>query len=181
MQLFRYFCLILGALSIIMVISCQPFVPEFPQGNIEGMRPVYSDSTTFVIEKENARAISLAGKIYYYQDYLMINEVGEGIHVIDNSDKSNPEKLFFIRIPGNTDVSIGNARLYVNNHADLVTLKIENGEVIVIDRMESLFLEEEQLKYPPGRDIYFECIDTSQGRVIGWTPDILTAPDCYKR
>ncbi|MFY0605587.1 MAG: hypothetical protein JXR10_02660 [Cyclobacteriaceae bacterium] len=181
MQAIRYFCLAVFGLSIIAAVSCDPFIPEFPEGNIEGMRPVYADSTTFQIEKQSGRSINLAGKIYYYQGYLMINEVGQGIHVIDNSDKSNPQVLFFISIPGNTDVAIRDGMLYVNNHADLVTLRIDNEEIVLVDRQESLFLEPEQFKYPLGRDIYFECPDESKGRIIGWVPDILTSPECYKR
>ena len=30
--------------------------------------------------------ISIPGKIFFKDDYLFVNEVGKGIHVIDNSD-----------------------------------------------------------------------------------------------
>ena len=50
--------------------------------------------------------ITKPGKIYYWNNYLFVNEYSKGIHVIDNTNPSNPVFKTFINIPGNVDMSI---------------------------------------------------------------------------
>lgn len=78
------------------------------------------------IERTTAREMANPGKIYYYQDVLLVNEYREGIHVIDNSDPANPQFLSFIDIPGNVDMAIRNNVLYADNYVDLVALDISD-------------------------------------------------------
>ncbi|MCD8539103.1 MAG: hypothetical protein LRY55_04570, partial [Leadbetterella sp.] len=40
------------------------------------------------------------GKIYAYNQYLLIGEVKKGIHVIDNSDPRSPKAVFLCEYPG---------------------------------------------------------------------------------
>ncbi|MEQ9302665.1 MAG: hypothetical protein RJQ14_02015 [Marinoscillum sp.] len=72
------------------LISCEPFVPDFPNDAIEAYEPIYATDEDFQITKESGRSIGRAGKIYSYGSVLLINEVNKGIHVIDNADPTNP-------------------------------------------------------------------------------------------
>ena len=69
--------------------------------------PVYTttqeirESLAFLPERE----INNPGRIYFKDNYIYINENGEGIHVIDNRIPSAPIKLGFINIPGNYDLA----------------------------------------------------------------------------
>ncbi|MEO6691840.1 MAG: hypothetical protein ABIO44_05820 [Saprospiraceae bacterium] len=65
-----------------------------------------------------------AGKIYVYGDYLFINEPKEGIHVINNSNPSNPVFTSFIEIPGNIDLAIKDDVLFADNYTDLLSIDI---------------------------------------------------------
>ncbi len=161
--------------------SCEPYVPVFPDGAVEGFRPIYENDESFLITKESGRAISRSGKIYYYGDLLLVNEVGQGIHVVDNADPKNPENLYFISVPGNTDMAIRNNLIYANNMSDLAVIDVSGDDFSVVQRLEGLFIEDEQQRYPPGEDVYFECVDETQGRVIGWRTAIIDSPECYKR
>lgn len=78
------------------------------------------------IELSAARELENPGKIYYYNDLLLINEFREGLHIIDNSDPLNPRPLSFIEIPGNVDMAIKDNVLYADNYVDLVALDISN-------------------------------------------------------
>ena len=78
------------------------------------------------IERTAAREMENPGKIYYYQDVLLVNEYREGIHIIDNRDPSNPQFLSFIDIPGNVDMAIRNNILYADNYIDLIALDISD-------------------------------------------------------
>ena len=52
-----------------------------------GYKPIYSnDASLKKVVSDTVRAGKNAGKIYAYQNYLLQCEVGEGIHVIDNSN-----------------------------------------------------------------------------------------------
>ena len=48
-----------------------------------------------------AKEIENPGKIFVSNDFILVGEEGEGIHVIDNSDPINPVAVQFINIPGN--------------------------------------------------------------------------------
>lgn len=76
------------------------------------------------------------GKIYIYGDYLFISEPGEGIHLLDNSDPSNPQNLNFINIPGTGDMAINENILYADNYIDLLAFDISNPENIQLVKRE---------------------------------------------
>ena len=73
-----------------------------------------------------ARGLVNPGKLYTKDGYLFINEVKQGIHVIDNRDPANPKPLAFINIPGNGDMAVRDNFLYADSYMDLVTLDISN-------------------------------------------------------
>jgi len=170
-----------GLIPLIFLISCDPFVPTFPNGVVEGMRPVYVDSVSFAITRQESRAVVNPGKIYVYGNALLINEVDEGIHVIDNSDKTNPKNLFFINIPGNTDMAVKDGLIYANNHTDMVVIKVSETDFETVNRIENLFFEPLQTERPDQHDVYFECVDQSKGKVIGWEVAMIKAPECYRK
>jgi hypothetical protein len=78
------------------------------------------------IMTEAARALKNPGKIYYYQDFLFINELREGIHILDNRNPEQPQALAFLPIPGNVDMAVRNNVLYADNYVDLVAIDISN-------------------------------------------------------
>lgn len=89
---------------------------------------------------EAPRTLVKPGKIYTKDQYLYINEIKEGIHVIDNSNPSAPKTVSFIRIPGNGDIAIRNNILYADSYMDLVAFDISDPRNIrVVNRVESVF------------------------------------------
>lgn len=87
------------------------------------------------------KIIGTSGKIYIKDDFLFINEKFEGIHVYDNSDPTNPVAKGFITIPGNVDISIRNDIFYADNARDLVTFRVLNNSIEILDRNENVFPE----------------------------------------
>ena len=71
-----------------------------------------------------ARPLKNTGKIYFYDKYILVNEQKQGIHVIDNSNPSNPQNVGFISIIGNVDMAIKGNYLYADNYMDLLTIDI---------------------------------------------------------
>ena len=67
------------------------------------------------------------GKIYVYGNYIFLSEVNKGIHIIDNSDPSNPVNLSFVNIPGNQDLAVNGHYLYADSYSDLVVFDISDA------------------------------------------------------
>ncbi len=104
--------------------------------------PVYQtwEEIRTTIKSESSRTLVNTGKLYFYNDYLFINESREGIHVIDNSDPSNPQTVSFIPIPGNVDIAIRNNTLYADNYTDLLAIDLSDVmNVKLIKRLEEVF------------------------------------------
>ncbi|MEM0993577.1 MAG: hypothetical protein AAGI49_11135 [Bacteroidota bacterium] len=105
--------------------------------------PVYRQASDIrlPVESESPRALENPGKIYYYQQYMFINERQEGIHVIDNSDPENPQNIAFITIPGNVDMAVRGNTMYADNYMDLLVLDISNlTQPRIMDRQEDVFI-----------------------------------------
>lgn len=110
--------------------------------------------------------ITKPGKIYYWNNYLFVNEYSKGIHVIDNTDPSNPVFKTFINIPGNVDMSIKDGMLYADSYIDLVALDISDMQnVKEIHRVDSIFPYTIPETYS---NLMMEQIDTKKGVVIGY-------------
>lgn len=92
------------------------------------------------IQTEAARELKNPGKIYYYQDYLFINELRAGIHILDNRNPEQPQPLAFLPIPGNVDMAVRNNVLYADNYVDLVAIDISSPtNPVFLSRTENVF------------------------------------------
>jgi len=75
---------------------------------------------------EPAQPLKEPGKIYFYKNYIFINEPRKGVHLINNQDPKNPVNERFIAIKGNIDMAIMNDILYVDSYTDLVGIELSN-------------------------------------------------------
>ena len=84
--------------------------------------------------------IGITGKIYVKDSYIYVNELYDGIHVIDNTNPSSPERVAFIPIPGNVDMAIKGTILYGDSYVDLVAVDITDPEnAVEVARIEDAF------------------------------------------
>jgi len=129
------------------------------------------------IALQPARDVSHVGKIYLFNNYLFVNEINKGVHIIDTTNPAAPVNKGFINIPGNVDIAIKNNTLYADSFVDLVALDITNLATNLtantappeVARLQDLF------PYPynfadnfmtgSGR---YEAIDETMGIVINW-------------
>ena len=113
------------------------------------------------------------GKICLYGNYIFINELNMGIHVIDNTDPSSPRNVAFIEIMGNIDIAAKDGILYADNLVDLLLFDISDpGKPKLKSRVEGAFegvLPATKNDYPIANKINFD------GRVVvGWTQEMIT-------
>lgn len=151
----------IAALSIFLS-SCEDKVEITQKYTV--MAPVY-------ISPESLRAsfdvlppieVSNTGKIYLYQNFILLNEPGKGIHVINNINKEQPKIISFINIPGNYEMAVRGDRLFANSYMDLVVLDISNPENVTLSkRIEDIFLNLAQ------QEQYY---DLEKGVLVSWEP-----------
>jgi hypothetical protein len=78
------------------------------------------------IKSDIAQPIENPGKIYIKGNTIFLAEKEKGIHIIDNSNPSNPINKAFIFIPGNEDMAINGNILYADCYTDLLAIDITN-------------------------------------------------------
>ncbi|HEX7903259.1 MAG TPA: hypothetical protein VF487_05230 [Chitinophagaceae bacterium] len=90
------------------------------------LEPVYRTKTEVLadIKSSAARTITDPGKLYYYGNYIFLNEINKGVHIIDNADPARPVIKAFINIPGNLDIAVKGNMLYADLFTDMVTVDI---------------------------------------------------------
>lgn len=87
-----------------------------------------------------ARELENPGNIYYYNGFLLINEVLEGVHIIDNRNPENPQNLAFIDIPGSRDMAVKDEVLYIDSYLDLLSIDISDPRnPVLVHREEDVF------------------------------------------
>ncbi|HEX6914047.1 MAG TPA: hypothetical protein VF145_02320 [Chitinophagaceae bacterium] len=171
------FLILLGCISLL--YSSPSRMPR-PTAAMTCWVPVYAAPGARVISFQPPRAINSSGKIYTIGNYLFQVERDSGIHVIDYTNKTAPQKIGFIRSLYCTEMSIRNQHLFINNLDDLVVLNIANiYNPVEVGRVPHAFPMQAG-PYPPGNGIFFECPDPSKGEVIGWKVETRDYPKCYR-
>ncbi|MEL6558508.1 MAG: hypothetical protein AAFQ94_10005 [Bacteroidota bacterium] len=167
-----------------MLFSCvedgDDFIGSRPQGAVQGMVPIYeSPEVAYNVTVNDPREIVNPGKIFTYNEFLIVTIIGEGFHVIDNTNPATPQALFFITIPGNTDVAVKDNIFFANNYNDLVSFTFDASRNLqIIERMSDAM---QNGLAPLETNTYFECADPSKGVVVGWERATINDPKCFKQ
>ena len=164
MKNFRLKLIIAISLLTLLFIKCDDKIIETYIANV----PVYITYEEFraAVKSESPEELKNPGKIYFYKNYLFINEYLEGIHVIDNSNPSSPQNISFITIPGNVDIAIKNDILYADSYIDLIALDISDiNNIEVVSRKKDIF----PYILPPYDENYrVDEIDYDKGIIVDW-------------
>ena len=92
------------------------------------------------VRTEEPRTMKTPGKIYTKGGFLFVNELKEGIHLIDNRNPSSPRPIAFLRIPGNGDMAVRDNILYADSYMDLVAFDISDpAQPREVSRVQSVF------------------------------------------
>jgi hypothetical protein len=152
-----------------------------PAANTQTWVPLYAPvETARKVSYSSARPIVSSGKIYTIGNYLLQVEKDSGIHVIDYSNRTSPQKIGFIRSLYCSEMSVKGHYLYLNNIDDLVILDIANITTPVeVNRVSHAFPLANK-DYPPAQNVFFECPDHSKGEIVGWKIETRDYPKCYR-
>jgi len=120
------------------------------------------------IEILPSQEIKKAGKIYVYNNILLIAEKNHGIHVIDNHDKKNPQPKAFLDVPGNLDMAVKEGYLYIDSYMDLVVININDlNNIKEVNRAKDTFTYDANQNFN-GRYYSDSCnFDITKGLLVG--------------
>lgn len=141
MKKIPFYLSILSAFALLVFQSCTQDLCDRSATYIR-YDPIYLevDEIRKDIQIQEAMPLKNPGKIYYYKEYIIINERREGLHIIDNRNPESPENIAFVKIPGNIDMAVKNGILYADNYIDLLAIDIQNpAQPKFISRTEDVF------------------------------------------
>lgn len=164
-----------------------------PPKKVWGFKPVYAvDSSVLEIKTEAARPVELAGKIYVKGNLVFQNEIGQGIHVFDNSNPGDMKAIGFIRILGSSEISIRGNYLYTNSFSDLVVVDVSDWQQVKeTSRVRGAFVQGLENYHtvgvfefvpPPEHGVYFDCSNFYASTIqilTGWVRDSVYDNNCY--
>ena len=172
----------------ILLSSCWDFNtrPRTNPRKVLGYKPVYStDPSQFRVQSMAPQPVKVAGKIYVKDNLIYQNDIGWGVHIIDNTVPSAASRIGFIRVLGNSEMSIKGNFMYVNSFSDLVVIDISNWQnVREVKRMPQAFYAG-SAGYAnfiplPEHNVYFECPGYYNDKIqTGWVKDSVTVYNCY--
>ena len=84
------------------------------------------------IKSNKPEEIKRPGKLFIKGDYIFLNEIDRGIHILDNTNPANPENVAFINIPGNMDLAVKGNILYADLYTDLVAIDITSPLQVMV-------------------------------------------------
>ncbi len=144
-----------------------------------GWKPIYGADIDYkkITYLPTAKPTVKPGKIYVYNNLIYQNEVGSGIHIINNSSPAAAQKVAFISIAGNTDIAIKGNYLYANNFMDMIVVDISNAtNPNIVKRIKNVYNSTSlDANYPwltPPESGYYECPKyNADSVIINWVKD----------
>lgn len=136
--------------------------------------PIYMNRNEFIktVKPGSMQELEKPGKIFLRGNFIFINELYKGIHVIDNSNPANPKNVSFISIPGNVDISAKGNTLYADSFTDLVSIDITDPtQAAEISRVADAF---PNVMPPTDNNYPITKLDQTKGIVVGWTQGKIT-------
>ncbi|MGN6493640.1 MAG: LVIVD repeat-containing protein [Agriterribacter sp.] len=103
--------------------------------------------------------VTSAGKIYIKDQFIYLNEVDKGIHIIDNSNPSNPKQVAFLDIPGNRDMAVKNNILYADMYGDLLAIDISDPAKTTVTKEIRGFFQTRMYQNPVNIDNSLVVVD----------------------
>ena len=135
----KFFILAVACLACCFVFSLQGCLKDTISSTYTYTfyRPVYKtvEEVRANIKSSPGQTIERPGKIFVKGNYIFLNDVNKGIHVIDNSNPSQPRNVSFINIPGNVDIAVKGNTLYADLYTDLVAIDITDPKNSILKKV----------------------------------------------
>ena len=131
--------LFLIAITFIFMISCNKN-DEFETVNVAKAEFMSLEAFRASVDIIAPTPIIESGKIYAYNNLVLVNDIDNGIHIIDNTNPENPVKVAFIKIKATKDMEIKGNYLYADSLMDLLVFDISDiNNIHEVARLKDVF------------------------------------------
>ena len=89
--------------------------------------------------KTSTHSSNLIGQVKQHGQMLFVQEINQGLHVLNVSDIHHPSYIGFISIPGNTDFLFFSDHLFADSFVDLVELDFNGENLTEVYRWPSIY------------------------------------------
>ena len=130
--------------------------------------PVYKSKAEVLqnINSATPQPLKSTGKIFLYGNYIFINELNKGVHIIDNANPLAPKNISFINIPGNIDIAVKDNTLYADLYTDMITIDIADPANVAVKKVTQ--------KVFPERDYINGFLPDSTRYIVDWLKKVTT-------
>ncbi len=165
-------------MAVLFLASCSDDGPQEGFADYVIATPITADLVQFKAEAVGVSEpvpMQESGKIYAYGDYIFVNDVGRGFHILDNTDPVTPVPIAFIKLEGNFDIAIKNNRLFADSYGDLVIFDISDINAIGdAQRIENAIYQQfwctfdSTVKWPEADYYDYDGFDYGSQAIVGW-------------
>jgi len=137
--------------KILIILACLPIVFASCTKDNATISMTFKKGTALYADLDEVRSIQLnstpraienAGKLFIGENYILIGENGKGIHVLDNTNPSNPVNIGFIQLPFTKEFYVDNDKIYAESQYDFIKIDLSDMySPVLIDRVEFAFAE----------------------------------------
>ena len=137
--------------KLFVLIFCLPLLFASCSKDNATISLTFRKGTALYADIEEIRSVELvsapkmienAGKLFLGDNYILIGENGKGIHVLDNTDPSNPVNIGFLQLPFTNEFFVDNDIIYAESQYDFIKIDLSDiNNPIMVDRVEYAFAE----------------------------------------
>jgi len=162
---------LLITLSLVLFFSCTKNNDDFETVNVAKAEFMSLTAFRSSVKIDEPQEIKESGKIYAYNKLVLVNDIDEGIHIIDNSNPNNPHKIAFIKIIANKDMEIKGDYLYADSLMDLLVFDISDiNNIKEVARLKDVFPAYITMPFMENLIVdYGENGNTQNGIIVKWT------------
>ncbi len=124
----KLLCFLSVAVTAIILFGLQGCLKDDCRQTYTLYKPIYKTLTQVRagMKSTSPQALQKTGKLNVFGAYIFLNEVGKGIHVINNANPEAPKNIGFINIPNNVDLAVKGSYLYADSYSDVIVFDISN-------------------------------------------------------
>ncbi len=124
-------------------------------------KPIYSQFKPILIDQaeihncfiKGVQASSQITLIQAMGNYLLLLDMGTGIHILDNTNPNKPTKIGFYQIPACIDFEVKGTKIFANNYRDLIIVNFNNIlQPTLVNRKNNIF--DFNIMPPDGEKVY---------------------------
>lgn len=170
------FVLWLGCSFLLAACEVENTTPDI---KVWGYKPIYGNQPTASdVYLDAPQTVGKKGRMYFKDNYLLLINEGNGVHIIDNSNPDNPQNIKFLAAKGIRNIAIKDSVMFLEMGNTLMSVVLNDLETVTVLETKNGYFKIPE--FPSQVGVQFECYDANKGYLLGWQADSIVNPKCYR-